>query len=239
MNAQTVSISLLQGKKLKIIIFKHIKEKGNKMNAQNLADVLKNHRKWISRESGGIRADLRGANLQEANLRRADLREANLQEANLQEADLQGANLQGADLRGADLWGANLRGADLRGANLQGANLRVANLWRADLSPFSIIPEGGSFIGWKKCRNNVVIKLQIPAGAKRVSCLTGRKCRAEYVKVLEVIGAQTGIGMRNDTIIYKKDKTIRADKFDPDIRFECSNGIHFFITRKEAEDYNI
>ena len=26
--------------------------------------------------------------------------------------------------------------------------------------------------------------------------------------------------------------------FDPDIRVECTSGIHFFITRREAEEYN-
>lgn len=29
----------------------------------------------------------------------------------------------------------------------------------------------------------------------------------------------------------------RPDKFDPDVRVECSHGIHFFLTREEAETY--
>jgi hypothetical protein len=30
---------------------------------------------------------------------------------------------------------------------------------------------------------------------------------------------------------------IRPDKFDADPRVNCSHGIHFFITREEAEAY--
>ena len=53
---------------------------------ENLQEILNNHKKWINNEAGGVRADLR---------------EANLVGANLWEADLRGADLQGADLVGA------------------------------------------------------------------------------------------------------------------------------------------
>ncbi len=66
--------------------------------------------------AGGVRMNLRGANLLYA-----DLRGANLLYANLRGADLRGADLRGADLRGANLHCANLPGAKLRGANLHGA----------------------------------------------------------------------------------------------------------------------
>jgi hypothetical protein len=36
---------------------------------------------------------------------------------------------------------------------------------------------------------------------------------------------------------YKAGEIIHPDKFDDDIRVECANGIHFFITRREAEEY--
>ena len=103
------------------------------MNATKLAEVIRLHGMWLRGETGGLRADLRGANLCEANLCGANLREANLRGANLCEANLRGANLCEANLRGANLRGANLREADLREANLRGANLRGANLREADL----------------------------------------------------------------------------------------------------------
>ena len=97
--------------------------------AEELKNILDLHQKWFHSEDGGVRADLR-----EANLGGADLREANLGGADLRGAILRGANLWGANLRGANLRGANLRGANLTGADLTGANLREADLREADLT---------------------------------------------------------------------------------------------------------
>jgi len=192
-------------------------------------------------------ADLYGANLRGANLRGADLRGANLRGADLYGADLRGADLHGANLHGANLRSANLYGADLRSANLRSANLRSANLRSAHLSganltdlsaaEFSIVPEVGQFTGWKKCRNNVLVKLVVGKNARR-SNATGRKCRAEYVKVLEVIGAEVGISRYDNRTEYRVGKIVRCDKWESDRWVECGDGIHFFLTRIEAENYS-
>ena len=147
------------------------------------------------------------------------------------------ANLSGAYLRGADLSGAYLRGAYLRGANL-----RVADLSGAELPDFWLCPEEGSFIGWKKLRDGAIAKLEIPAEAKRVCSLVGRKMRAEYVKTLAIFDRdgeplQSGVGSHDGTTKYIVGEITRPDKFDDDIRVECTHGIHFFITRAEAEAY--
>jgi uncharacterized protein YjbI with pentapeptide repeats len=178
-------------------------------------------------------ADLYGANLQGANLRGADLRSANLRGADLRSADLRGADLRGADLRGADLRSADLRSANLYGANLQGAE-NVSDQLNAESM---IVPESGQFEGWKKCRGGVIVHVMIPKKAKR-SNATGRKCRASEVKVLEVIGAIKGVSIYTESIIYTKGKTVKADVWNEDRWVECGGGIHFFITRKEAELYN-
>ena len=180
-------------------------------------------------------ANLSGANLSGANLRRANLRGANLSGANLSGANLSGANLSGANLRRANLSGANLRranlsGADLRWANLSGADLRWADLQEADLPAFKICPETGSFDAWKKVDYGIV-KLSIPANAKRTSSLVGRKCRAEFADVLEGSGTSSQGGQ------YVRGERYYPDSYCDDIRIECSNGVHFFMTKKEAEDY--
>src|SRR5208337_1697432 len=138
------------------------------------------------------RAILSGADLYEA-----ILSETNLSEANLYGANLRGANLSGAKLSRADLSRAILYGTDLSGAILSKADLSSANLSRAEdiiyiLSQSSILPESGPIWGWKKCKDGVLVKLVVGDTAKR-SHATGRKCRAEHVKVLEVIGAEVGI----------------------------------------------
>ena len=88
------------------------------MNKSDINEILLKHKKWLNDETGGERANLRGADIQNADLRNADLRGADIQNADLRGADIQNADLQRANLRNADLRGANLRGADLQGANL-------------------------------------------------------------------------------------------------------------------------
>ena len=209
-----------------------------------IKEILEKHLKWIKDENGGERADLSGANLSGADLSGADLYESNLSRANLSRADLSGANLSGADLSGANLSGADLSGANLYESDLSRASLSGANLSGAKnlneieelfISYTSICPEG-SIIGWKKCRNNVIVKLEIPAEAKR-SNAAGRKCRAEYAKVLEVIGSDVGISQHDCQTEYRVDETVYPDKWDENRWEECSSGIHFFISRAEADRY--
>jgi hypothetical protein len=179
--------------------------------------------------SGAI---LRGADLYGADLRGADLYGANLRGANLYGANLRGANLYGADLRGADLGGADLYGANLRGANL--GEKPEQQLWFVQTR---ILPSDGDFVGWKKCRNDVIVKLRIPADAKR-SHAFGRKCRAEFAEVLEVIGAEVGTtSAHGPKTEYRVGEIVRPNSFDENWMEECAPGIHFFITRAEAEAY--
>jgi Uncharacterized low-complexity proteins len=180
-------------------------------------------------------AGLHGADLQDADLRGADLHGADLHGADLQDADLRGASLRGAGLHGADLQDANLRGADLRGADLHGADLHGADLSEIQQARLSIVPESGAFEAWKKCSDNVVVRLSIPADARR-SNATGRKCRAEFVDVLEVIGADEGRSRHDDgKTVYRVGERVHCDRWEEDRWQECGGGIHFFITRAEAE----
>ena len=144
------------------------------------------------------------------------------------------ANLSGADLSGADLSRANLSGADLSWANLYGAH----NI------DFPIAcPEEGEFIGFKKVRENLIVKLKITEDAKRCSA-TGRKCRCSKAVVLSITnkdGSDSGLteakSKYDANFVYNVGETVEVTDFCDDRWNECSAGIHFFITRKEAEDY--
>jgi len=156
-----------------------------------------------------------------------------LQSAMQTRADLSWANLSGADLSSADLSRADLSGADLSSANLSGA----------DLSYFQICPKGGSFIAWKKAADGCVIQLKIPAWAMRTSSIIGRKCRAEFVVVVAIWDKNQKqiakcTGWRKKEFAYEVGKVVAAGNYDHGPRVECSGGIHFFVTRKEAEQWN-
>jgi uncharacterized protein YjbI with pentapeptide repeats len=111
----------------------------------------------------------------------------------------------------------------------------------------SIVPDSGSFIGWKQAsdsKNNVVIiKLLIPSDAKR-SNSNGRKCRANKAYVLEIQNLDgtksnetTAYSIFRHSFKYRIGELVEVSDFDENRFVECSTGIHFFITRDEAAKY--
>ena len=190
-------------------------------------------------------ANLRGAYLGDAYLRDAYLRGAYLGDANLRGAYLRGAYLRGAYLGGAYLGGANLGGANLRGAYLGdaylgGANLRDAKNAELAIAQTRIIPDAGPIIGWKKCRDGRIVQLRIPAKAKR-SHASGRKCRSDRARVLAIFNsdgtpATEAVSLRDLSFRYVVGETVVPQvPFDDNPWNECASGIHWYITRLEAE----
>ena len=199
-------------------------------------------------------ADLKGAylscvNLNDANLRRADLRGVNLSDANLISANLEDADLSCANLNDADLGHANLRCANLGGTNLRGADLSYADLRGADLNGvknmFSPIacPEKGSFIGFKKCKDDLIVEIEILEDSLRCSA-TSRKCRCSKARVISITNMDgtnsnltTATSKYDANFKYTIGEIVTVDDFDTNRWNECSTGIHFFITREEAVNY--
>lgn len=102
-------------------------------------------------------------------------------------------------------------------------------------------PEKGCFTGWKKCQGNRIVKLLIPADARRSSAI-GRKCRCDKAVVSEILGPHNeklscASSRYNSTFVYRKGETVFASGFDEDRFAECAPGIHFFMERQEAENY--
>ena len=178
------------------------------MNNEELKKIIDDHKEWLN--TGG-------KHCQRANLHGADLRNA----------DLRWAYLCGADLRSADLRNANLRDADLRGAK----NLVVS------LS----CPTHGSFIAWKKCKQNALVKLLIPEDAKRLSATT-EKCRCDKAKVLAIYmngeEVEQAVSSYSDSFVYRVGEMVEVKDFDDNRWNECSTGIHFFVDKTMAENYN-
>ena len=103
-----------------------------------------------------------------------------------------------------------------------------------------VCPQEGGFIAWKKLRGNVIAKLEIPDDARRLTYIGSRKCRADMAIVVSLSredgqNIKEGVSLRNDGFVYRVGEKIKPDSFDDNIRCECSHGIHFFITREEAE----
>ena len=194
------------------------------------------------------KSDLSGANLYESGLIRANLIGAKLYKADLSEAYLNGADLSEANLSRAYLYKADLLYANLRGADLSGADLREADLREADLEGAKLdwplaCPEKGSFVGYKKCRDNLIVKLEIPEDALRSSATT-RKCRCSKAKVLSItnidgleVNVVYAVSKHDSGFLYKVGEVVSVDDFDTNRWNECSTGIHFFMAREEAVLY--
>ena len=145
-------------------------------------------------------------------------------------------------------WNEDCEGWENMKANLIRANLSGANLSGADLSDAKGIamacPSDGAFIGWKKAITDsgiAIVKLQIMEDAKRSSA-TGRKCRCDKAQVLAIFDQngkeiETAHSDRDSGFVYKTGEIVVPDRFDENRWEECSHGIHFFITRSEAEEY--
>ena len=179
---------------------------------EELAQILDKHGKWLRKESGGERADL-----------------------------------SSADLRSANLRSANLSFADLSSANLSFANLSFAKLEDFTFVDYMVIPEEGDFTAYKALRYGLhknkwaIATLRIPTDAERVTAISSRKSRASRALVVSVVGldgeaidSDTFYGSHQKDFEYRVGREVIADSFDASPLNECSNGIHFFITKKEA-----
>ena len=164
-----------------------------------------------------------------ANMSYANLYYANMSCANLHGADMSCANMGYANMSYANMSCANLHGADMCGANMSYANMSYANRLRKGIKLSEPI------IGWKKCKNNVLVKLEIPRGAI-VFSINNKKCRTDKAKVLEIIGADRAYSNHKFFSYYVGD-IIEIFDFNCQYNVECAKGIHFFKTREEAENY--
>jgi hypothetical protein len=194
------------------------------MTQEELNKIVEQHQHWI-------REDCEGWEGMKADLSRADLSGANLSRANLSGANLSGAYLSGANLSGAYLSVANLSGAYLSGANLSRADLSGAEKMRLG----RILTE--PLTGYKKTKEGVVITAEIPTGAI-VFCINGRKCRTNRAKITDMDGHKVLHSRYDNSFEYRLGQEINIKDFNIMYNMECASGFHFFMTRKEAEEYN-
>jgi len=187
-------------------------------------------------------ADLSGAYLRDADISHAYLRSVNFIGAYLRDANLSNANLSRAYLRSTNLRGVNLSHVDLSGTDLSGAELSGCNITDIKINEVTFgitlnCPEEGEFIAFKKAQGKI-IKIKVLADALRSSATT-YKCRCSKALVLEISDGSTEIASDRDSkFIYRVGEVVEVKDFDMNRWNECSTGIHFFMSRQMAENYN-
>ena len=214
------------------------------MTQNELNKIIENHQHYLNKDIDGwesMRADLSDKNLSGLNLKNANLREANFSNASLSNAGLRNANL-----REANLFRANLKDANLFGVNLKNANISYAKINANTKIDYPIAcSETGSFIGYKKAGYEYIVKLQICGDAKRSSATT-KKCRCSKSLVLSIEnidGSDSGLQeIESDfdsRFVYRVGEIAEVFDFDDNRWDECAPGIHFFMDRQDAVEYEL
>ncbi len=205
------------------------------------------------------------ANLASAQFINCNLSHAWFNETNLFKTFFSKVNLIGSNFGHANLIEATFDLSDLSCSNFNYARLDKVDFERSYLYQIDgfqtaydvpyipmACPDTGAFIGWKKAivdGSLCIVKLLIPEDAKRSSAV-GRKCRCDKAIVLEIQDCYDGHIIDPDFKIisslfdknykYKVGDTIVPNSmpFDENRWDECSYGIHFFINRQEAINYD-
>ncbi len=172
--------------------------------------------------------------------------------SSVENALFDGCSMKGADFKNARMVTASFRRCDMRGCNIEDANLFGAVLEHADLE--GIIsnegtkwfrlhcPEKGAFLGYKKCVNDRMVQLLIPADAKRTSA-TLPSCRCSKAKVLTIKSCDftknfdEAWSLVDENFVYKKGEWVEVKDFNEDRWQDSTTGIHFWMSRAEAEAY--
>jgi hypothetical protein len=203
-----------------------------KITEEELKTILEQHKLWL---------DSDGEKCKRANLTDMDLSYMDLSIMNLTRADFTNANLSHANLRCANLYRAILRRADLTRADLTDANLTEANLTNTILDEKEQCRNGivltEPMIGYKKARGKgKIITLEIPIGAK-VFSINNNKRRTNKANVIDMQGETELSSMYDIDFKYHVGDEIEISDFNERYNVECGSGIHFFLTREEAENY--
>jgi hypothetical protein len=174
----------------------------------------------------------------ESNLRGADLSQCMLAEATFWASILSEADFGSANCSGACFDEVLLTGARFDKTILYDAVFRNAHNVPESARVFSrITPETGSFEMWKKCDGDVLVKLLVPADAKRENGCS-RLLRVSKAVVLEILGPHGETTVRNmsdPAVEYRLGDVVTPRKgFDPDWENEYSGGIHGYLSRAEA-----
>lgn len=197
-------------------------------------------------------ADLSGVDFSLSSFQDTVLAHVDFSGSRVENALFDGCNLAGADFRQADMRCGSFRYCDMSGCNICGADLFCAVLEHACLEGvvsdektqwFRLhCPETGAFLGYKKCLDNRLVQLLIPADAKRTSA-TGNACRCSKAKVLTIKSFDykenydEAWSTVDENFVYRVGQWVEVPDFNEDRWHDSTTGIHFWMTREEAFRY--
>ncbi|MHC1719274.1 MAG: pentapeptide repeat-containing protein [Clostridiaceae bacterium] len=227
---------------------------------KELEEILSKRTKGATLDMSGVymeNIDLSGSDLENIDFSWATFKDVKLDGSNMEKTSIANTlftdcTLRGTNLRNADMKEANLRYCDLSGAHIEGADLYCSLLEYANLKDIVsndetkffrlYCPEKGPFLGYKKCFNDLLVQLLIPADAKRTSA-TANSCRCNKAKVLTIKSFdykrsyKEAWSLVNENFVYRVGEYVYVPDFNEDRWMDSTTGIHFWMTREEAKAY--
>lgn len=153
-----------------------------------------------------------------------------LEDVKFETCEFKDATFRGSMLRDVRTYGiCNFENASFTQANLDTHNKFIENQTGVILKE--------PLIGYKKTDENVVIKVEIPAGAI-VFSVNGGKCRTNKAKIIDMNGKDVLHSRYNPRFKYTLNQEIEIENFDLRYNIVCAPGFHFFKTYEEAEHYD-
>lgn len=187
------------------------------------------------------------SSFQDVILNGVDFHNSSVENALFDGCPMHGASFNHADMKTASFRYCDMGECDIRGANLFGAVLEHANLEEIisddDTKWFRLYcPEEGAFLAYKKCVNDRMVQLLVPADAKRTSA-TRPSCRCNKAKVLTIKSFDfqenfdEAWSLVDENFVYRRGEWVEVKDFNEDRWQDSTTGIHFWLTREEAEAY--
>lgn len=196
--------------------------------------------------------DLSGINFTLSSFRNVCLDGVNFARAVIENVLLDGCSMKGADFRNADMKTASMRYCDMTNCDIRGASLYGAVLEHAVLQGIVSdentrwfrmhCPEKGAILGYKKCVNDRLVQLLIPADARRTSA-TLPSCRCSKAKVLTIKSFDSSEefeeawSLVDENFVYRRGEWVEVKDFNEDRWMDSTTGIHFWMSREEAIAY--
>lgn len=181
-----------------------------------------------------------GANMDKCNLHSSWFFGHNsMKNVKLTNADMTEAGMRFVDMSGMDISGSNVYAACFEYTKQDGIKYDENTQWYEMKCP----PEGQAFICWKCCTGLRVVQMLVPKDAKRVMA-TMETGRTNKVKVLSIksIDETESFDWAQSTVdpdfYYDVGKWLEpANGFEEDRWRDSSQGIHFFLERAQAVNY--
>ena len=197
---------------------------------------------------------LKGVNFKHNVFLETSFEGSNLEYSELKYSTFRFVNLKNCSLKHSDMTASNFMNTNFTGANLKDTILVNCNFY-SNYNLDKIVGKNNNYIegkvltdniiGYKKCMDYTIVTLEIPRGAI-VFSIDGTKCRTNKAKVIAIDGADRAYSKHSTYLEHNKTyghmsyyvgDEFTVYNFDCKYNEECSRGIHFFLTREEAEDY--